>query len=188
MNTKLEMCNAALVLAGEKPLLTLAGNESDPRILTINAFWDFTVEEVLRDHSWNCGYTRKKIAQDPTIPDFGYAYRYKLPNDCLRVIKINNDLSAVWKIEGRYLLTDETDCQIEYIRRIENEAEFDAMLKEAIYTKLAYKIAKKITGANESVAINLYKMYQNVIAEARVTDFKESSLEAIDSYTMDYRV
>lgn len=171
MNTKLEIYNMALVLAGEEPIVSTT--QADTRQTALDAFWLNTIKEVLRSHDWNCARNRVKIAADASTPEFEFAYKYKLPADCVAVRRINQDLSVIYRVEGRYILTDEDSCELEYTKIIDNPAEFDALLTEAIYTKLAVMIIKKITGENETTTINLLKIYQNVIAEARLADFRE---------------
>ena len=185
MDTKLEICNFSLLLSGAQPLQQLTP-ENDTRVLGCNTLFDIVLRSESRKHPWNCLMHRKKIAKDETNPDFGFAYRYPLPSNpyCLRPVKINDDLSAVWKVEGRFLLTDETECEMEYIKWVTNLAELDPIFVEAFGIKLAVYFGKKVTGADESVIVDLWKMYKDVIAEARLADWKESSLDAIQVNTL----
>ena len=185
MDSKLKICNAMLILGGGTPLLSL-DDKSDPRVMAIDGLYDIILDSMLRGHEWNFATARKKILKDGTNPDFGYAYRYPLPTDpyCLRPVKLNNDLSAVWKVEGRFLLTDETECNLKYISRIANPAEFDACFVEALVAKGAWQLSKKTTGADESVVVNLFKVYKDCLAEAKLADWKESSGDSIQADTI----
>lgn len=131
-------------------------------------------DSVLRAHPWNCATARQALAQEATAPAWGFLYQYTLPTDpfCLRVLQMS-DINAVFKIEGRKLLTDETTANILFIKRIEDPNEFDVSLYNALQWRMAARMAIPLTG-QRAVADAMFALYEHVIAGAKLVDGQES--------------
>jgi hypothetical protein len=176
------ICNLALQNLGAIPITSF---EDVTKNSTLSeAFYYSAVDETLRMHPWNCAIHRKEVAADATPPVFGYANRFQLPSSpyCLRVLQMEY-VDYEFVIEGRWLLTDEGVCKIQYIKRIVNPDEFDSLVAETIAARLAVKLAYPIT---QSLSLEA-KMYQNwklVLSEARCADAQEGTPQEVDTSTL----
>lgn len=92
--------------------------------------------------------------------------KYNLPEDCLRVIKINKD----YKLEGRFIYTDEANPNITYIYDNKNEGTYSNGLIEALVYLLAFKLSKSILGTLDT---NFYKLYQETINNEKSVDSQQ---------------
>ena len=167
MASTVEMCNSALNMLGASNIISLTEDSKNARLL--NQRYVSVRDAVFRSHNWNCLIKRIQLAADTDTPAFEYTYQYTLPSDCIRVIrtKYSNEVdSDIHKIEGRKLLTDESEIYIMYLARITDVNEYDSLLQEAIAARLAAELAYAITQSS-SVTQLMQKTYEDKIREAR---------------------
>ena len=143
MSSVVQICNIALTNIGETKIAAL--NEENERARVVNLRYEDCRDSVLRTHPWNCAVTRVELSADVTAPSWGYAKRFALPADCLRVLDVENNFEK-YEVEGRYLVTDSTSMKLKYIKRVTDPTEFDSLLLHAISLKLASEIAENLTG------------------------------------------
>ncbi len=155
VNSKIDIINSALVLLGQRAATspteqTKAAQFANDRYETVRDF-------VLVSGSWNSATTRSALSVLATAPAFGFGSQYQLPNDFLRFIRFEEDvsLSIQYRIEAksngdgsatRVLLTDNGDANIIYVFRLTEVAVMDELLKYAISTRLAYEISLAVKG------------------------------------------
>ena len=172
----LVLVNNALTLLGHDTLSNLTGTD---KVTTLCLqFYQRTVDNVLRAYTWNCAMTRSAALTAGTTPAFGYAYSFTLPSGCLRVIRMS-EKEYVFKVEGAYLLTDESSAQILYIARIAPTA-MDTLLIEAISARLASLLAFPLTNSNK-VAEDMWKMYLAKLDEAQNIDAFEGTADSLEA-------
>src|SRR5210317_2378918 len=115
MSSVVQICNIALTNVGETKIAAL--NEENERARVVNLRYEDCRDSVLRSHPWNCAVHRVELSADVTAPAWGYAKRFALPADCLRVLDIENYFEE-YEVEGRYILTDSTAVKLKYIKKI----------------------------------------------------------------------
>ena len=170
----------ALSMIGREGVTTRT--DDTPRAIACNVVFDAVRDQVLRSHPWNSARARQAVAADATAPDFGFSRRFPLPNIpyCLRVWRLD-DSKAVFRVEGRFLLTDEgSPLNIRYIFRETNAGNWDALLAEAISAKLAQRVALKL-GVGRAIAADMRTLYKEIIAAARSADAQEGFPEVIEA-------
>ena len=182
MASVVDICNEAMDLLGAATITALTENSKEARLC--NRRFETVRDSVLRAHPWNVAITRKQLARDSEAPAFGFNYQFTLPTNpyCLRVLSLFNSLvdsdiaaydsQAMFKIEGRKILTDEDTCKIVYIGRITDTEQYDSLLSSAIATKLAAETAYAITGST-SVSQQMFAIYEERMREARSMDAVE---------------
>ena len=178
-----EICNLALKALGLDPISSLANDTSQAGIVLRNT-WEATRDAVLRSANWRCLLSRSaSLAREAAAPSFGYSYAYALPPDCVRVIEMSADSKyqydflgrrvlwpeAGWAVEGRLLLTDETEAFILYVaydKATDPVALFDGHMVAAIAAQLAADIAP---GLKTLVRVpQLVLIAKDKLAEAKV--------------------
>ena len=185
MATKVDICNRALNSLGVKQRITSL-NEDTEVARKCNLVIDDLIDEVLRAYNWNCATERAALARSSSAPVFDYAYKYALPAGpdpayCLRVIKIKDeDEFSDWKVEGRFLLTDESTCSILYIKRVTDINELDVLCKSAIAARLAAEIAFTLTNSN-SLQESMWNLYAGKLQEASEIDAQEGTAGKYES-------
>lgn len=145
----LEICNMALEKIGEKPLEKLIPNESAAARLCMIHYhparretlcvypWDFAIHRITSS-------TNDK-EQGDLLNDVLPVYRFSLPNDCLRLLRIESDNQG-WKLKGRCILFPAPNITYEYIADEEDQNKFPLVFVNAFVFLLASKLAVPITG------------------------------------------
>ena len=171
MASKVEICNRALQKLGAKRIVSLDDDSVSAR--SCNVAFEPVKLAILRAHTWNCAVKRFSLAEDSPAPAFGPAHSYTLPSDFLRLLPPDpeqNIDTLDWIIEGNKILTsDSAPLQGRYIANIDDPNLMDALLREAISSKMAAELAEELTQSNPKKA-DARSDYQAVIAEARRTN------------------
>lgn len=172
MNSETELFNKALRLLGQSRLLSTTDNS--PVASACNDCYPSDRDAVLRAHPWNCAIARESLSmlsdEAVEVGTEGVTV-WQLPADCLRVLDVEADCD-LWRVEGDTIVCDATSVAIRYVRRIENVNEFDALLVEAVATKLASSIAIAVTGDSQKVS-QMTQLHQMAMNEARYIDAVE---------------
>jgi len=190
-----EIANLALTRLGNKSLITGLDQGTTTADLC-NLHYPRCRDAVLRAHPWNFAVRRASLSQDDDYTSvFEYDYRFLLPTDCLKVIRTAWDSNAYatgvavygfpgvfgsattlipYRIEGRYLLCNETSAQIEYVAQITDVSQFDELFVDVLAQRLAAELSPAIT-ANSSLTNQLWQVYQAKLVEARLVDAQEGT-------------
>lgn len=190
MPSVVDICNEAMDLLGAATITSLTENSKEARLC--NRRFDTVRDQVLRSHPWNCAITRATLAKDAAAPAFGFSSQFTLPTNpyCLRVLSfwnatVNSDVAAydstaMFKVEGRKILTNQSECKIVYVFRQEDTEQFDSLLSSTIAHKLAAETAYAITGSN-GVASNMFALYEQQVRLARSMDAMEGYPDKIQA-------
>ena len=167
--TQVSICNLALIEVGADLISSISQDTKSARLL--NAIWDQSRDQVLHDHRWKFAEKRDVLAPTGTAPEFGYAYAYDIPNDCIKIWEVDTDEvlgpdDVEWKREGNQILTDESSINVLYVYRHEDYNAWPATFAEAMALKLAAQIAYGLT-QSLSLRESLEKKYKEKLALAR---------------------
>jgi hypothetical protein len=105
-NEEIVICNLALGMVGEYQISSSATSTKQYELC--ERYYDEVVKDVLSDHTWNEAKKRAFLLEDATAPVFGFSYRFPLPTDCIKVIRLGdgeNDLDF-WEVEDGYILSN----------------------------------------------------------------------------------
>lgn len=178
MPSETDLCNDALAQIGENEITAIDDE-------TVNAnrclrFLPGVRDEILRKHLWNFAMKRVTPALSATAPVSRFSYAYAIPADCLRVVRLGTDDDVMWKIEGRFLVTDAESITIVYIARIEDPNVWDSIAYQAISTRLASKLAGSIK-RDVKLAAGLYELSKEIMSDALTVDGQEGIQDTIDT-------
>jgi len=174
--TKVIICNMAIHLLGAKRISALTDGTEEAQILT--DVYDYILDEVLAAHPWNFAIKRDTLAELATEPEYEFENMFQLPNDCLRVIRMEDD-DAVFSIESDALLTDEGEAKIKYIARITDTSKYSPHFVTTLAARLASEIAFPLTNST-SLAEAMFKMYQEKVKTASSCDGQEGTADKVD--------
>ncbi len=169
MASVVDICNTALNQLGASTILTLTEDSKNARLC--NARYTQIRDAVFRSHPFNCLQKRVELSSSTTTPAWGYSFKYDLPGDCLRLLRIL-DYDSDHKVEGRSILSNNSSMKILYISRITDPNQYDELLRETISAALAADIAYAIT-SNNTTQQNMIALYQDKLRDARFVDSTE---------------
>lgn len=156
MATKVSITNLALTKIGVDNISRM--DESTNQARRANAIFDLTLDSMLVIHPWNFAIERQTLARSSTTPTYEYSYKFALPTDpyCLKVLKVvdsEDDEIEDYRIEGRYVFTDETAISIKYIKRITDMSTLSPAFIEMFATYIARLLAPQLAGDVNMMAI-----------------------------------
>ncbi len=179
MASQVDVCNMALALLGQSTSIASL-NDPNRAARLCKRFFAIGVDAFLRAYDWNAATRRAPLNRDATAPTFGFAYSYTLPTDCLRVVEMEDE-DAVYKVEGRHLLTDEDQVNIKYIARI-GVGEFDSLMTASLAAYLAADLALPLTSSTTTQK-NMVALFEAKRDEAQSIDSREGTAEKMDQST-----
>ena len=171
--TRVSICNHALSLIGDRGITGFDENTATAE--RCRSLYDQTRKSILRDHPWSCAKKRAILAPITTHPSFGYAHAFPLPRDFIRIISANTEC---YEIEGRHILANQNQINLEYIFDNDNEDEWDSMLVEAMALKLASRLSKPNTGSDAAGQSALAE-YERLLRRARAINAQERPSEEL---------
>jgi len=155
MASRTDIANLALTRLGQTQIVDLSDNSQAANVLS--ALFDLAVDAELRANLWHFSRARSRLAQLTDKPVFGFSAQYQLPADCLRLLRVHVGLPTGWtqegiapySIEAGRLLVDHTGAlDIQYVRRIKDTQQFDALFVQVLATRLAMEACERITQSN----------------------------------------
>lgn len=172
MASDVQIANRALAKLGDKTIVSLTENSNQARAL--NECYVLVRQGELRRHPWHFAKKRAALAASADAPPFDFDYKYALPADCLRVLMPQLDSESVqydgkvdWKIEGRFLLSNEAGpIYMTYIADVEDPNEFDAAFIDVFASRLAVETAHRLTGSTDKRKM-AQEEYRGALMEAR---------------------
>ena len=168
MSTDVDICNLALLDLGQPSISSIGDDTKAGRAFSVA--YEPTLQELLRDHPWNFARKRIVLAPDSAAPAFGWDNRFKLPSKCVRVLEVNDALTK-YKVEGRYLLVNDTAPEVIYVERVD-ESEFDPLFASALAAVLAARLCIHITD-NATAAQQLLAVAKDKLDAAKGTNALE---------------
>jgi hypothetical protein len=172
MASKVSISNDALIRVGADTIISLTEDTEQGRVCN-QAFPD-AYDALLQSHSWNFAIERAQLTQSATEPVYGYDHKYLLPTNpyCLKVLSIDGEYP--WKVEGRYLFTDESPVYISYISRVADFNRLSPLFRQALSLYLASQICYTLTGST-SLKASITQEFTQIYKLARFEDAKEGT-------------
>ncbi len=194
MSNRVDIANLALTWMGANQITSLEDEAPEAQILKVN--YDLARDATLEAHEWSFAIERWIPAKDPEGPVWGAGFRFKIPSNIIRVLRVENTftgplpsgtvgnvnqqrqigrrMEADWKLESGYIITDESAILCKGIRRIEDEGIFSNLFVHAFAAKLAMLTAYSITESDGkfNAMSALYKLH---IQEAKTRDGLQGS-------------
>ena len=173
------IANAALILLGERRIDSLEGTSKTAKLLKER--YSEVRDDTLRSHPWNFATRRASIAADTVIPLWGFDHAYTLPDDCLRLLIVNDPADERYKVEGRKVITNiDAPLEIEYTAQITDPLQMDVLFRQALSAALALDVAEAITGTTTKVQ-EIQALFETKLRAARVPDAQEPSPPQIEA-------
>lgn len=150
MTSKVDICNLALAILGDKNTVEDIDNPKKSEEVVFKKWFDITLRSSLRRNMPSFAIKRELWAKTNYVPAFGYKNTYLYPNDCVKILGIGNVYEEVnnYSVEGNYLLCDEVfdaGIPVRYICHVTNTTLFPPDYVELLAYELAYNICANLT-------------------------------------------
>lgn len=185
MPTTTDIANMALSRIGHNRQMTSFNDDATAEADLVRLHYPRLRDSLLRSHPWNFAIKRAELSSIDETPAFEYDYKFALPTDCLKVLRTSLEAENIeddYRIEGRYLLSNDDTCFIEYIAQITDTNQFDAMFVDMLAWAIAAECAMPLIN-DARVAQNAAGMFQALQRDARSVDAQEGTpRQLIQSY------
>ena len=177
--TDVDICNRALSRLGTRAVIS-ALDENSTEARTVSIWYAATRDTLLRAHDWNFARRRVMLAVQGIAPT-GWTFRYALPTDCIRLLRIslvNAEMGSIrFEVAGdstsRFILCDEPAAEAVYTARVDDPNLYDPGFSSALVDQLAAHIAYPITQKTET-AVRLAQLARATLADAMTADVNEA--------------
>jgi hypothetical protein len=184
MASETEIASNALTKLGAESITSLDDDDTQ-RARLCRAYYPNTRDAVLRAYPWRCATVRANLALDADTPigdDWEYQFQLPVLPYCLRILKVD-DGDTPYTVEGRFVLSNESEMYIKFIKRMEDTGAYDSLLQEAIECRLAAELAYPVTGSPKLIQA-MWALYEAKLREARTVDGMEAPLEICESNSL----
>lgn len=164
-----DLCNLALARIGGAQIQSLDDDTEEARKCKL--LLPGVKARVLRSGKWNCALGQAALARVADAPLFEFAYRYRLPADCLRVIAVNAG-QYPWRRFQNDILTDCTQAMVEYVRNVQ-VAQLDDLCAESVCVLLASRLAVSVKGDSSMAKLLMDEFLGDTMDNARFVDATE---------------
>lgn len=168
----LAICNRALGWLGTKRISKLDEGSRNAELCSEN--FDAIRDAVNEAREWTFAVARLELQPDAAPPSSGFAKRYKLPGNVLRVLQADDQKDGsnwlVWAREGDCIVTDYAG--VLYVRalvRIEDLKLWSPNARVALAYRLASMLAVPVT-ENRSLGTDYWQMYDRELRNAAALD------------------
>ncbi len=170
----IQISNYALSYIGDRRIESFSDNSKEARLCSL--FFTQSVNEVLQMVDWKESVKRQRLTMNTEPPLHGWEYSYRLPEDCIRLLTVNEDflsLSKDFEIEGDNILSNDSEIYLRYISEITDFSNASPLFIKSVSYNLACNIALSLTGSLQ-IKQSMYQMMSGVVNDAIYRQKQES--------------
>lgn len=148
MAIELDICNSAMIKLGVTPIQDLDEDTKEAKLCRMQ--YPKIRDAVLRSAPWGFATKRKTLTPiDPNPLEFQGRNEsvFQLPVDCVKVWRIYDQPRTYYKIEGRFLIADDSSVDLYYVSSGVPVAFYDPNFMEAVANALASDLCYSLTGS-----------------------------------------
>lgn len=113
------------------------------------------------------------------FPAYQFAYSIPLPDDALRIWRLD-DNTIEHRVESGYIVTDETELDLVYVRQETDVTKYSYPFVQALVAHLTAILAKPITGQLQATDLWM-KVYGQRLAVAKALNGMEGTPEEVET-------
>jgi hypothetical protein len=198
MMTETDLVNTALGFVGHDEIGSI-NDTNNPTAETARRLYPVARDAALRAAHWNCATWRQTLGSIVTSYDQAdWSFVYHLPHNpyCLKARRFEDSYNIgattrfhpekrVFRVEGRYILTNLETPRLIYTQRITDINLFDANLFQATAMLLGSHFAVSLR-KDYKQSVELFKVYETLVTEAQGIDESEGGRDTYISNDLLY--
>ena len=151
------ICNQSLAKIGSKRINNYEdADEASLEAIQCRQHYESTRDALLRSFEWPFAAARAKLSEDTSAPAFEWDNQFLLPADFLRLklsylVDDSDYVNERFEIEGNLYLTNDTEVQIKYIKKVTDPTKFDTLFVKLFVCELALDMLPALGGTNTAV-------------------------------------
>ncbi|HEX2524943.1 MAG TPA: hypothetical protein VHL31_01410 [Geminicoccus sp.] len=179
----LDLCSQALVRLGAQPIGSFSAGSAEATVA--QQLYYLVRDGLVSAHPWTFSIAQASLSHPDEADSQDFAWRHRLPSDCLRVISagpFRSGRGLDYRVQGSFLLADQATITLTYQRRVP-EAEYPAFFASALVTRLAAEFCLPVT-ESASRAELLRKSAEIELRQARLVDSQQSTPRRMEDFTL----
>lgn len=164
-----EIYNEALGLLGAQKISDPSGTGVAAVLTSVYATCR---QALLESHPWNFALKRSLLALSTDEPIFEFDYKYTLPVDCLRIVKLYNT-EAKWVEIAGSIETNDDEVSCLYIGDTTDPNIMSPLFRRVLAMDIALAIGYTLT-QNEKLLIILESKRKEYFSKAKMVDAQKS--------------
>lgn len=180
MTTEVSICNQGLGWLGANLITSLDDESREAQLCKAN--YQYLRDAVLEAGNWTFATQWFDLAKLNNPPLSEYANSFEIPSEVLRVMFCGLDRRhpTTWQREGNAIVTNDSRCRIQAIRRIDDPARFSTLFAQALAHRIAADLAIPLTNSR-SLAETHTALYIAKMKEAESMDNSQGRSRRIRS-------
>lgn len=175
MATSVDICNQALILLGQEPIITMDDSSKQSRLC--KRLYEPTLETLLREYPWSFAIRRVILSPEVDTPGFGFTHKFVLPTDCMRIVSTGLE-DDQFTIEGNRILCDEVVVYLKYVCKPESASVYDSHFVQVLTHRLAKVMCQALT-ADLDLLRTIASMENSAIVRAMNTQAIETAPQPV---------
>lgn len=174
--SEIAVCNIALVWLGCNQISSFPPAQTIPEAVNCEAVYDEAKHATLEDRDWTFAAKRDTLVPLAMAPDFGYAYKFQIPADCLRLRFVSQQPFRTqpkdnldWQKEGDEIFADVSKVYIKYTKIVTDPTDYSPGFTQALAAKIAMQLAIPLTGSKD-LEDRMTALYEKLIDTGGTVD------------------
>ncbi len=151
MASKTEIVSYALILIGETGIESLY--EGSKKADIASSLYPLSLDEFLAEYEWSFATKRRNLSLESEDNDGDFPYAFYLPDDYIRIIDIDFDRNAEYRIENGLLYYGGSTATLRYVFRQEDLNKFHPKALVAFAYNLASKMIYPLFRGSQDLAV-----------------------------------
>lgn len=180
MINRVAICNIALGWLGANLITSIDDDTTEGHLCRAN--YEPVRDAVLEAHNWAFATKWAKLVRLADNGDAPYASTFQLPVDMLHVTfcGFGYNYPSKWRREGQTIVTDASECLIQYVFRNENDSYYPPLFVQAVAARLAADLALPLV-QSRTLQSDMYTLYLAKVKEAASRDNQQGTSRRIRS-------
>lgn len=179
MINRVAICNLALGWLGANLITSIEDDTTEGHLCRAN--YEPVRDAVLEAHNWVFATRWEKLVKLADNGDAPYASAFQLPVDVLHVIYCGTiDYPTKWRREGQVIVTETSECLIQYVFRHENESYYPPLFTQALAARLAADLAIPLV-QSRTLQSDMFTLYLQKVKEAASRDNQQGTSRRLRS-------
>lgn len=179
MATDVQIASLALTRVGHQPISSFSAT-GDKAQRWFFANYEMIRQSLMRESPWRFATKRDELTKEDVADPTEYSYRFEIPADCLRVVRVNKGEWDEYRVEAGYIYTNEGSVWIEYIFDNDDEATFDSQFTDLLAARLSAEICFYLTD-NSTLTEQAWKIYNGKLQVARSLDSMQGTPRGLEA-------
>lgn len=182
-NTRI--CNQALGKIGAKRIVNFEDtSEESVQAIQCRTHFEPTRDALLRSNYWSFASDRKTLSEDTETPDFEWERQFVLPADFLELKSIfdpnntpGNKSRHSHALEGERLLTNDSEMNIRYIKKVTDASKFDPLFVKVLVLLLVDEFIGPLAGGDARIQKKIDNAIEKLMPKVRALARQEAELQ-----------